>query len=88
MKSAPLALLLLLIAGCASRAPAPLSEPAAPTVLEGAPKAAAPALTPGGTYTVKKGETLFGIARAHGLNRRDLAAWIARIWRLHPSSDQ
>ena len=74
-----LALAALLIAGCMTRPPAPVSE-AAPLA---APKAApAPAPLPGRepdwrpqSYTVKKGDTLYQIALDHGLDYRDLAAW-------------
>ncbi len=62
------------LAGCASKAPAPVAEPQAPARIEAA-RTAQPAVPAGKLYLVKKGDTLFGIAREHGLNPRDLAAW-------------
>lgn len=65
------------LAGCASKAPAPVAESQAPARIE-APRtaqAAQPAAPAGQLHLVKKGDTLFGIAREHGLNPRDLAAW-------------
>jgi lipoprotein NlpD len=75
-----LALAALLLAGCASRRPAPVVEraPEAPAVVE-APKPVEPALPPVEkplpTYTVKRGDTLVGIALQFGLDYRELAAW-------------
>lgn len=66
------------LAGCASKAPAPVGEPRQPPVRIETPKTAPPAAAPAPTgrlHVVKKGETLFGIAREHGLNPRDLLAW-------------
>ena len=70
----------LLLASCAARAPAPVSDrgpaPAAPPVA-----AEPPAPTdvqppkPVPTHTVKRGETLVGIALQYGLDYRELAAW-------------
>lgn len=39
-----------------------------------------------GTYTVKRGDTLYAIARRHGLDYRDLARWngIGRDYRIYP----
>ena len=72
--------LLIALAGCASNAPAPVTERAP---LSGAASPAAPA--PGQpvaepdwrpkTYTVKRGDTLYQIALDHGLDYRELAAW-------------
>lgn len=78
-----LALLLPIIGGCASHAPAPVEDrggaqaaakPAAPDV------PAAPALTAAtepraGYHTVKKGETLYSISLDHGQDYKDVAAW-------------
>ena len=65
------------LGGCASRQSAP--------VIERPLGAKAPAAQPGRTaraadshpefYTVKRGETLYGIALDHGLDYRELAAW-------------
>jgi len=64
--------LLLLLAGCAATAPAPVKDSAAPTRIEsGGPGAVKTA----GLYTVKKGDTLVSIALDHGVDYRELAAW-------------
>ena len=41
---------------------------------------------PSGTYTVKRGDTLYSIAKRHGLDYRDLARWngIGRDYRIYP----
>jgi len=69
-----LAALVLAVAACASRVPAPVEERA--------PRAAAPAPKPvqepdwrPQTYNVKRGDTLYAIALDHGLDYRELAAW-------------
>jgi len=69
-----------LLAGCASRAPAPVAEGKSPTVIEGKSVTAAGALAPAtagqdGFYVVKKGDTLYRIALDHGLDYKELAAW-------------
>jgi lipoprotein NlpD len=56
--------LALLVAGCASKSPAPVIERG------GQPVAAAKDL-----YTVKKGDTLYSIALDHGVDYKELAAW-------------
>ena len=80
-------LLVIALAGCASRAPAPVVErgkpPAASSATAPAPRpAAAPAAAPvaepdapAATYTVKRGDTLHAIALDHGLDYRELAGW-------------
>src|SRR5207248_8960026 len=68
-----------LLAGCMTRAPAPVTEraplpagrPAPPP--EAGPARAAPEAPP--TYTVKRGDRLYQIALDHGLDYRELAAW-------------
>lgn len=68
-------ILALGLAGCASKAPVPVSDTQTPVRIEGsaAPRQPeAPAVKP---YTVRKGDTLIGIAREQGVNPRDLAAW-------------
>ena len=78
-----------LVAGCATRTPAPVSERAPLPPARSAPASAPPpASTPPvaqapapesdwrpPTYTVKRGDTLYQIALEHGLDYRDLAAW-------------
>src|SRR5947207_15455593 len=70
-----------LLAGCMTRAPAPVLEraplpggrPALPQAEAGSARAAPETLPP--TYTVKRGDTLYQIALDHGLDYRELAAW-------------
>jgi lipoprotein NlpD len=79
------ALLLVLIvalAGCASRTRAPIEDRAAPPVRPPPPVVAPapPAPSPsepaaGPTYVVKRGDTLYQIALDSGLDYRELAAW-------------
>lgn len=67
-----------LAAGCATREPAPVIERAPPPPPKAepprpvAPKSVA---KPVPTHTIKRGETLVGIALQYGLDYRDLAAW-------------
>jgi lipoprotein NlpD len=78
-------LLLLCLAACASRQPAPVEErssrPAPPPAASAPVQTGAaprPATEPDWrpkTYTVKRGDTLYAIALDHGLDYRDLAAW-------------
>ncbi len=76
------AALVVLVAACASRAPAPVEErvtrPArpAPTVAVAPtpPAAPEPEARPQ-TYTVKRGDMLYKIALDNGLDYRELAAW-------------
>jgi len=60
----------LVLAGCASKFPAPVVERGGPSVA--APTAAVSAKD---LYTVKKGDTLYSIALEHGLDYKELAAW-------------
>lgn len=68
----------LLLAACSSRQSAPVID-RAPGGSAPAPAAkpapAAPAAAAPGTYVVKRGDTLYGIALDHGLDYKDLAAW-------------
>jgi len=76
------AALVVLVAACASRAPAPVEERAtrptrpAPTVAAPVPPTPAPE-TEGRPqiYTVKRGDMLYKIALDHGFDYRELAAW-------------
>jgi lipoprotein NlpD len=70
-------LLVVLLAGCAARRPAPVVDllpKEAPAPVE-APKPEPPPDKPLPTHTVKRGETLVGIALQYGLDYRELAAW-------------
>jgi lipoprotein NlpD len=84
--AAPVALsLLLLLASCATRAPAPVVErspvrPSSVTAPAAAPAPPAGAAQPESdwrpkTYVVKRGDTLHTIALDHGLDYREMAAW-------------
>ena len=74
---------LVVLAGCASTAPAPV-EDRSPRAAAASPKAAplvspaaqipAPAPPPD-TYIVKRGDTLYSIALDHGVDWREIAAW-------------
>lgn len=74
----------VLLAACASRGPAPVSErtpaPAPlskPPVAQAAPVPGAAAAEPARAelYRVKRGDTLYSIALDHGQDHRDLARW-------------
>ncbi len=80
-----LTLLVVLVAGCTARGPAPVddrrpapSAPPKPPVLQQTP---VPGAAPGsrapraGYYTVKRGDTLYSIALEHGADHRELAQW-------------
>jgi len=74
--------LAIVIAGCASRVPAPVEERAtrpppspAPVATPAPTPAPEPELRPPPTYTVKRGDTLYKIALDNGLDYRELAAW-------------
>lgn len=88
MKRAVAILLVLLLAGCAARSPAPVTErvPPQPAPVQVPPPVPEPppAPPPVPTHVVKKGETLVSIALAHGLDYRDIAAWnnLANVNRL------
>ena len=77
-----LAALVVLIAGCASRAPAPVDD-RRPSPAAQKPPAARAVQVPGGTasagragtYIVKRGDTLYSIALENGADYRDLALW-------------
>jgi lipoprotein NlpD len=71
--------MLAVLAGCATRRPAPVEDRAGarPPATAGAPTAdVRPAEAPPvPTYTVKRGDTLYQIALDNGLDYRELAAW-------------
>jgi lipoprotein NlpD len=74
-----LAALALLAAACATRHPAPVSDrrpQEVPAPVEASkPAEPPPAEKPIRTHTVKRGETLVGIALQYGLDYRELAGW-------------
>ena len=77
--SIPAALALtLVVAGCATKAPAPVSERTR-SGTQGAAQAegvsSPPRVARPGYYIVKPGDTLIRIALDHGQNYRDIAAW-------------
>lgn len=74
MKHGIITLALFFLAGCASTVPAPVGESRPPTRIE-APRVVQPAESAGRVYVVRKGDTLYSIAREHGLNARDIAVW-------------
>lgn len=69
-----LAVLLPILGGCASHAPAPVEDrgAAAAAAQPAQPAAGDPAVR---YYTVKKGDTLYSIALDHGQDHKDVAAW-------------
>ena len=79
MSRAAAIVLVLMLAGCAARGPAPVVERTAspPAVIDLPPPtpAEAPVEKPVPTHTVKRGETLASIALQYGLDYRELAAW-------------
>jgi lipoprotein NlpD len=74
----PMLLAAWVLAACSSRQSAPVIE-RAPAPATPASKAAAPATPVAGAsadfYTVKRGDTLYGIALDHGQDYKDIAAW-------------
>jgi lipoprotein NlpD len=71
---------MVLIAGCMTRSPAPVSDRTVqPKAATKASPAARPAPGPADArpafYTVRSGDTLYSIALDHGLDYRELAAW-------------
>jgi lipoprotein NlpD len=70
---------LAVAAGCATRQPAPVVERAPPPPPKAQAQAPVPPPPAAGkavpTHTVRRGETVVGIALQYGLDYRDLAAW-------------
>jgi LysM repeat protein len=60
---------LLVLAGCASKSPAPAGDRGGQAATAGASVASKD------LYTVKRGDTLYSIALDHGLDYRELVAW-------------
>ena len=85
MRSVALGLMLLmLLAGCSSRGPAPVTErvparvrTAPPVVAEKPERPVTPqiASSTNGLHTVQRGDTLYGIAFANSLDYREIASW-------------
>ena len=78
MNRIALALVALLLAACAVRSPAPVvdrSPGQASKPTEAPVEPPKPVEKPIPTYTVKRGDTLVGIALQFGLDYRELAAW-------------
>jgi lipoprotein NlpD len=67
--------LLALLAGCTTRAPAPVDDRRPQAQAKPAAKPAAGAAAQPGSYTVKRGDTLYSIALEHGVDYRELARW-------------
>ena len=70
------------LAGCATRSPAPVIDRASTPRPPSSPAAAAPAVPPPKvadarpeTYVVRRGDTLYNIALDQGLDYRELAQW-------------
>src|SRR5262245_50211271 len=80
MRALALSLVMLSVVACTARRPAPIEDRSPPPVsaAPAPPPAAAPSAVPEvrvPTYTVKRGDTLRGIASELGVDARDLAAW-------------
>jgi lipoprotein NlpD len=98
MKAARLALAALVIAGCASQKPAPVTERGKRATKAAKPAPAAPARAAEGTYIVKKGDTLYSIALENGADYRDVALWnriddptkisVGQVLRVVPPADR
>lgn len=83
---------LTVLAGCASKYPAPVVD-------RGTPQGAAPGVVVpvSNTYTVKAGDTIYSIAREHGMDFRELIAMnrienpnqlsVGRVLKVKPRSD-
>jgi lipoprotein NlpD len=74
------AALVLGLAACSARRPAPVEDRRSPTAAKPAPAAPSAATAPAAaaqpdTYVVKRGDTLYSIALDNGLDWRELAGW-------------
>jgi lipoprotein NlpD len=100
VKRAAFAVVLIVLAGCASQKPAPVVDrkQAQPRAKPPASAAAKPAPAAEGTYVVRKGDTLYGIALEHGADYREVAQWnrlddptkiqVGQVLRVAPPEDQ
>ena len=78
MRAAWLAAMLLGLAACSAPGPAPVSDRSARTAGQpGAARPATPQIAPSsnGLHTVQRGDTLYAIAFANGLDYREIAIW-------------
>lgn len=80
MKTAARLAVVLVIAGCAARGPAPVDERRSSALAAPKPPVAQVAPTPSsaaprGEYVVKRGDTLYSIALEQGVDYRELARW-------------
>jgi lipoprotein NlpD len=83
MMRAGYTLVVILIAGCASRAPAPVDDRRPAPVAQPMPPVPQATLLPGTAplaarpdyYVIKRGDTLYSIALEHGVDYRELAQW-------------
>ncbi len=100
MRTAWIAILLLALAGCTASGPAPVSDRSGPRTAAkpDAARTATPqiAASTTGLHTVQRGDTLYAIAFANGLDYREIAIWnqlesadrilVGQVLRLTPPS--
>ncbi|MGB3936150.1 MAG: LysM peptidoglycan-binding domain-containing protein, partial [Burkholderiales bacterium] len=67
--------LLAVLAGCTTRAPAPVDDRRPAAQAKPSAVKAAPPTARADTYTIKRGDTLYSIALEHGVDYRELARW-------------
>jgi lipoprotein NlpD len=75
LRYAVLAATTVLLAACSSGPPAPTVERTPVGIEKPLRPVAGAAGAPAAGYVVKKGDTLYSIARAHGVDPKDLASW-------------
>ena len=94
-----LSVLLLGLAGCTASGPAPVSDRTPPrsATKPAVPQVSTPQIAPStnGLHTVQRGDTLYAIAFANGLDYREVAIWnqlespdrilVGQVLRLTPS---